>query len=157
MYYTSKLHFEHSNCPVSPRNDGGYYIAFTDTLYYLHVLSYDKNDNLIKDLNTTQKGYIHDIATTDYGFSIYVRDAVYTDHSYLSLYNKNFVLINTVTIMNNNLNNKDTDSNLSKQIIQYDSSKKLVIGMRFMYRPDNGKLIYSRGRIFLFFAIIIIS
>ena len=152
IFYTSKLHFEHSNCPVSPRNDGGYYIAFTDTLYYLHVLSYDKNDNLIKDLNTTQKGYIHDIATTDYGFSIYVRDAVNTDHSYLSLYNKNFVLINTVTIMNNNLNNKDKDSNLSKQIIKYDSSKKPIFGMRFMYRPDNGKLIYSRGRIFLIFC-----
>ena len=39
MIYTSQLHFENSNCPVSPRIDGGYYIAFTDTLKYLHVLS----------------------------------------------------------------------------------------------------------------------
>ena len=30
-YYTSQLHFKHSNCPVSPRIDGGYYIAFTDS------------------------------------------------------------------------------------------------------------------------------
>ena len=48
MTYTSKLHFEHSNCPVSPKIDGGYYIAFTDTLKFLHVLSYDKKDILIK-------------------------------------------------------------------------------------------------------------
>ena len=152
MSYTSQLHFEHSNCPVSPRSDGGYYIAFTDTLLYLHVLSYDKNDNLIKDLNTTKKGYIHDIASTDYGFSIYVRDADKTDHSYLSLYNKNFELINTVTIMNNDMKDKDTDSNINKQIIKYGYDGEPVFGMRFMYEPDNGKLIYSRGRIFLIFC-----
>ena len=40
---------------------------------------------LIKDLNTTKKGYIHDIASTDYGFSIYVRDADKTDIFYVLL------------------------------------------------------------------------
>ena len=152
MIYTSQLHFENSNCPVSPRIDGGYYIAFTDILKYLHVLSYYNNDTLIKDFNTTQKGYIHDIAATNYGFSIYVRDALNTDHSYLSLYNKNFELINTVTIMNNNITNKGTDSDLSKQIIKYGPNGQPVFGMRFMYEPYNGKLIYSRGRIFLMFG-----
>ena len=43
------------------------------------------------------------------------------------------------------------DSNLEKQIIKYDSSGSPAYGMRFMFRPDNGKLIYSRGRIFLIF------
>ena len=32
------------------------------------------------------------------------------------------------------------------------SSGSPVFGMRFMYDPDNGKLIYSRGRIFLIFC-----
>ena len=73
-------------------------------------------------------------------------------HSYLNLYNKNYELINTVQIMNNSPNDdKAKDSNLEKQIIKYDSSGTPVYGMRFMYNPDNGKLIYSRGRIFLIF------
>ena len=54
--------------------------------------------------------------------------------------------------MNNNKNDDQTkDSNLEKQIIKYDSNGSPAYGMRFMYRPDNGKLLYSRGRIFLIF------
>ena len=65
----------------------------------------------------------------------------------------NFELVNTVQIMNNKASeDKTVDSNLQKQIIKYDSTSTPVFGMRFMYRPDNGKLIYSRGRIFLIFA-----
>ena len=30
MTYVSSLHFQHSNSPIAPRTDGGYYIAFTD-------------------------------------------------------------------------------------------------------------------------------
>ena len=30
MSYITKLHFAHSNSVVSPRNDGGYYVAFSD-------------------------------------------------------------------------------------------------------------------------------
>ena len=153
MQYTNKLHFEHSNSPVAPRTNGGYYIAFTDKNKFLHVLSYDKDDNLIKDFNTNEKAYPHDITATDYGFAIYMIEADSTFHSYLNLYNKNFELVNTVQIMNNNPNDdKLINSNLEKQIIRYDSDREPVFGMRFMYRPDNGKLIYSRGRIFLIFA-----
>jgi hypothetical protein len=79
-------------------------------------------------------------------------EASNSNHSYLNLYNKNYELINTVVIMNNSpKDDPKKDSNLEKQIIKYDSSGKPVYGMRFMYRPDNGKLIYSRGRIFLIF------
>ena len=79
-------------------------------------------------------------------------DAVNTNHSYLNLYNKNFELINSVQIMNNNQNDNYTkDSNIKKQIIKYDPSGSPVFGMRFMYRPYDGKLTYSRGRIFLIF------
>ena len=152
MSYTSQLHFEHSNSAVSPRIDGGYYVSFSDQLKFIHILSYDKDDNLLQDLNTTEKGHIQDITTTDYGFVVYIRNAVNENHSYLSLYNKNFELINKITIMNNNLADKEKDSNIKKQIIRYDSSGNPVFGMRFMYDPDNGKLIYSRGRIFLIFC-----
>ena len=153
MYYYTQLNFAHSNCPIATRTNGGYYIAITDTNKFLHVLSFDKNDNLIKDLNTTEKGYPHDITETDYGFAIYILEADSTYHSYINLYNKNFELINTVQIMNNKAtDDKTVDSTLKKQIIKYDSSWTPVFGMRFMYRPDNGKLIYSRGRIFLIFA-----
>ena len=152
MSYSNSLHFIHSNSPIAPKDNGGYYIAVTDTEKYLHVLSYDKSDNLIKDFNTTEKAFPNDIASTDYGFAIYMVEASNTNHSYLNLYNKNYELINTVVIMNNSpKDDPKKDSNLEKQIIKYDSSGKPVYGMRFMYRPDNGKLIYSRGRIFLIF------
>ena len=121
MEYTSKLHFEHSNSPVAPRIDGGYYIAFTDRYKYLHVLSYDKDDNLITDFNTTEKAYPHDIVSTDYGFAIYVIEAGSTYHSYLSVYDKNFGLTKTVQIMNNNAND-DKYQVSNKQIIKYDDS-----------------------------------
>ena len=65
-------------------------------------------------MNTTEKGHIQDITTTDYGFAVYIRNAVNENHSYLSLYNKNFELINTITIMNNNIADKEKDSNLKK-------------------------------------------
>ena len=152
MSYSNSLHFIHSNSPIAPKDNGGYYIAVTDTEKYLHVLSYDKSDNLIKDFNTTEKAFPNDIASTDYGFAIYMVEASNSNHSYLNLYNKNYELINTVVIMNNSpKDDPKKDSNLEKQIIKYDSSGKPVYGMRFMYRPDNGKLIYSRGRIFLIF------
>ena len=153
MTYTNQLHFIHSNFPIATRDNGGYYIAISDTNKYLHVLSYDKSDNLIKDYNTTEYAYPHDITATDYGFAIYMIDANNNNHSYISLYNKNFELVNTVQIMNNDKNDDNfKDSNLNKQIIKYDSSGSPVYGMRFMYRPDNGKLVYTRGRIFLIFA-----
>ena len=153
MYYSYQVTFEHSNFPIAPRDNGGYYIAFTDKNKYLHVLSYDKNDNLLKDFNTTEKAYPYDITSTDYGFAIYMKEVDSQYHSYMNLYNKNFELINTVTIMNNSPDDDmHIDSNLQKQLIKYDSNGSPVFGMRFMYTPDNGKLIYSRGRIFLIFC-----
>ena len=152
MIYEFTVHFSHSNCPISPRENGGYYIAFTDMEKYLHILSYDRNDQLIKDFNTNENAYPVDITQTEKGFAIYMIDANNKNHSYLSLYNKEFELVKTIQIMNNNKNdNVFEDSNLSKQIIKYNSDGKPANGIRFMYRPDNGKLLYSRGRIFLIF------
>ena len=153
MPYEYSLHFIHSNFPIAPRDNGGYYIAVSDINKFLHVLSYDKTDKLIKDFNTTENAFPHDITSTDYGFAIYMIEVNNNNHSYLNLYNKNFDLINTVQIMNNKKgDNWLLDSNLKKQIIKYDYNGSPVFGMRFMYYPDNGKLVYSRGRIFLIFA-----
>ena len=153
MKYVSSLHFSHSNAPVAPRINGGYYVAVTDQFKYLHILSFNKNDKLIKDFNTTDLAYPQDITETDYGFVYYAVEADSGYHSYLKLYNKNFVLINTVEIMNNKkTDDKTIDSTLKKQVIKYDSSGKPVFGMRFMYSPDNGKLIYSSGIVFLIFC-----
>ena len=154
MQYFTSIHFYHSNAPVAPRANGGYYIAVSDSSKFLHVLSYDNNDNLVKDFNTTDIAYPQDITETDYGFAYYALDANRSYyHSYLKLYNKKYELVNKVEIMNNNeKDNKNKDSNLDKQIIQYSSNKKPVFGMRFMYRPDNGKLLYSSGIIFLIFC-----
>ena len=76
MSYSHTLHFAHSNSPVAPKDNGGYYIAVSDLEKYLHVLTFDKNDNLIKDFNTSDKAYPNDITATDYGFAIYIVDAV---------------------------------------------------------------------------------
>ena len=153
MEYTPALHFEHSNSPVAPRIDGGYYISVTGKDKCLHVLSYDKDDKLIRDFNTNEKAYPFDITSTDYGFAIYMKEIGSRYHSYLSVYNKDFELINTVQIMNNTAkDDKTKNSTLNRQIIQYDSNRYPVYGMNFMNRPDNGKLIYSRGRIFLIFS-----
>jgi hypothetical protein len=124
MQYMPQLHITYSNCPVAPRINGGYYIAFTDNNKFLRILSYDRNDKLLKDFNTTEKAYPDDITATDYGFAIYVLDAINSNHSYISLYNKKFELINTVQIMNNNPNDDNTvDSNKEKQVIRYDSKE----------------------------------
>ena len=153
MTYSNSLHFVKSNSPVSPRSDGGYYIAFTDTKKYLHVLSYDKDDHLLKDFNILEKAYPVDITATDNGFAVYMIEADSSYHSYLSLYDINFNLVKTVQIMNNSKDDDETiDSNIKKQVIKYGSDSKPVFGMRFMYNPDSGKLIYSGERIFLIFS-----
>ena len=72
IQYKDRLHFSHSNCPVAPRINGGYYIAFTDKKNFLHILSYDRNDILIKDFNTQENAYPDDITATDYGFAVYM-------------------------------------------------------------------------------------
>ena len=153
MLYTNYFNAQFSNSPVAPRTDGGYYIAFTDKNYYLHVLSYDKNDKLLKDFNIMEKALPVDITATEDGFAIYVLGVNNDDQSYLSLYNNSFQLVKTVQIMNNSKDDdKTVDSTLEKQVIGYDENKTPLDGMRFMYNPCNGKLIYSGGRIFLIFG-----
>ena len=153
MRFTYGIHFARGNSHVAPRRNGGYYVGFVDTNNFLQILSYDKNDKLLKHFNTTELAHIYDIVSTDYGFVYYACEAFSAYHSYLKLYNNNFELINTIQIMNNT--DKDdvrVDSNINKQIIKYDPSGKPSYGLRFIYVPDSGKLSYSRGRVFLIFS-----
>ena len=153
MTYNPWILLTYSNSPVAPRIDGGYYISFSDEDKNLHVLSYDKDDKLIKDFKTNEKAYPFDITATDYGFAIYSLDVNdINKHSYLSLYNKKFELINTIQIMNNGGKNSSIDSNINYQVIQYRIDGTPVSELRFMDKPLGGKLAYSRGIIFLIFA-----
>ena len=152
MHYNNTLHFTQSNSPVAPRNDGGYYIAVSNTEKTLHILSFDRNDNLIKDFDTKEKAIPHDITATNYGFAVYVVEAGNLFHSYLTVYNKKFEKINRIVIMNNNPLDKLIDATPEKQLIRYNSKGNPEFGIRFIYQADNAKLVYSRGRIFLIFA-----
>ena len=154
LNYNPSLHFTTSNCPVAPRDDGGYYIAVPDENKYLHILSFDKDDNLLRDFNTEENARPHDIVTTYLGFAVYCVDSNNRDHSYITVYNKDFEKVNRVIVMNNvnTKENQKIDSTPEKQLIRYTNKGKPQYGIRFIYQADNAKLVYSRGRIFLIFA-----
>jgi predicted nucleic acid-binding protein len=46
-------------------------IALAEQSKFLHILSFDKDDNLIKDFNTTDLAYSLDITETDYRFILF--------------------------------------------------------------------------------------
>ena len=152
MEYKNAVTFTTSNSPVAPRDDGGYYIAVQKIDKILHILSFDKDDNLINDFDTQEKARPHDITTTYSGFAVYVMDDENRHHAYITVYNKDFVMINRVQVMNNNREDQDTDSTPDKQLTRYNSKGNIEFYMRFTYQADNAKLIYSRGRIVLIFA-----
>ena len=56
----------------------------------LHILSFDKDDNLIKDFDTQERAKPHDITQTYHGFAVYVVDADNRHHSYITVYDKDF-------------------------------------------------------------------
>ena len=152
MDYSGFTTFEHANAPVAPKINGEYLVAVTDMMKFIHILHFDRNDKLIRDLNTSQMGYPHDIVETDYGFVLY---AMHDDYfrSYLSLYNKNFELINTVKIMDNDPKGDRTiQSDPSKQVMKYDNNGRPAFGMIHMGNPDTGKVAYTKGRVYLIFG-----
>ena len=151
--YNNKIHFTYSNAPVAPRFHGGYYIAFkSKSDNYIHILSYDKNDSLVKNFNTNINGNVLDITATSTGFAIYISSIDGTlSRSYINIYNINFTLLYTANIMNNNYSNKNNNGENIKQYITNDNNK-IVPGTEFMYNPLSGKLLYSNGRIFLIFS-----
>ena len=110
----------------------------------MHILSFDKDDFLIKDFDTGEKAKPHDITTTYLGFAVYVVDADNIHHSYLFAYDKEFNLVKTVVIMNNEntKENQRIDATPDKQLIRYNKNGKPEFGIRFIYQADNAKLVY---------------
>ena len=152
MYYKSQYFLFTGNSPVAPKVDGGYYIAFSDLSNIVHILQYNRNDTLVKDFNTTILGYPQDIVETDYGFVLYAR-CVEGISAHLYLYNKQFELIKILHVMNNKEEDDiKVDSNMEKQLIRYTYQGQPDFGMRFMYGAYGGRLVYTKGRIFLIFA-----
>ena len=74
------------------------------------------------------------------------------NHAYITLYNKDFIKMNRVVVMNNDMKDQETDSTPDKQLTRYNNKGNIEFYMRFTYQADNAKLIYSRGRIVLIFA-----
>ena len=63
------IHFGHSEGPISPKDDGGYYLAYYNSKdSNLHVLEFSSQDELKNDFNTKYNAYPHDITTTSNGF-----------------------------------------------------------------------------------------
>ena len=73
---------------------------------FLHILSFDKDDNLIKDFDIKEKVRPHDITTTFCGFAVFVMDDENRNHAYITLHNKDFIMMNRVVVMNNNIKDK---------------------------------------------------
>ena len=47
------IHFGHSEGPISPKDDGGYYLAYYNSKdTFLHILEFSSNDELENDFNT---------------------------------------------------------------------------------------------------------
>ena len=152
IHYSGHTTFEHANVPIAPRINGEYLIAVSDKSKFIHILLFNRDDVLVRDLNTTISGYPHDIVETDYGFVLY---AEYIDcfRSFLHLYNKKFELVNTVKVMDNNKTEaKNSPSTPDKQIMRYDSRGDADFGVEFMGNPSTGKLVYTKGRVYLIFG-----
>ena len=152
--YNNKLHFTYSNAVVAPRTHGSYYVAFRSSDdSCIHVLSYDKNNKLLKNFNTNIKGYVFDITATSIGFALYLKEessSATLSISYLLVYNIKFKLIQKKIIINNDSSNKEGGT--PKQITRYDSKGNIEKGMEFMYDPTNAQLLYSGGYIYLHFS-----
>jgi uncharacterized protein YxeA len=152
--YNNKLHFTYSNAVVAPRTHGSYYVAFRsldDSC--IHVLSYDKNNTLLKNFNTNIKGYVYDITATSIGFALYLKEETSVDtlsYSYLLVYNIEFKLVKKKIIINNDSTNKNGGT--PNQITRYNSVNKIESGMEYMYEPTNAQLLYSGGYIYLHFS-----
>jgi hypothetical protein len=152
--YNNKLHFTYSNAVVAPRTHGSYYVAFRSSDdSCIHVLSYDKNNKLLKNFNTNIKGYVFDITATSIGFALYLKEETSSatlSTSYLLVYNIKFKLIQKKIIINNDSSNKEGGT--PKQITRHDSKGNIEKGMEFMYDPTNAQLLYSGGYIYLHFS-----
>ena len=143
------IYFERPQAPITPKSDGGYYLAYNNKKNNkLTVVEFDKTDKIITEKELGYKAFPLDIIETDFGFAIYARDAEDDDHSFIVIYTFDYTKVAETTIMNNGEQPKQSKNAL----IFYDSNGAPLFGIDNMFNPHNGKLAYGRGKLNLIFA-----
>ena len=150
--YSSKheiaIHFGHSEGPIAPKDDGGYYLAYYNSKdSNLHVLEFSSEDELINDFNTKYKAYPHDITTTSKGFALYLVNSSNVDHSFLVSYDKDGKKLWDNVIMNN----KNPKKKRGKPVTQITDPNN-GFGMNCIFEATNAKLGFSNNKIALIFS-----
>ncbi len=146
----SSIYFDRAQAPITPKYDGGYYMLYTDyTTSMMHVVEFNKNDEVVQDFNSAYKAYPMDILETDYGFAIYARYVSDPHHSFVVTYNWNYTKRVETTIMNNG---GELPTVLNEALVFYDSTGTALFGTNLMFEPENGKLAFGRGRLNIIFA-----
>ena len=144
-----KIHFRGASAPISANLEGGAYILHSiKENKKLQVTKVDQKMNKIKTMDLGLFGFPLDIASTESGFVVYVRDRDDPHKSVLVNFSENGDLRWSKTIMNNG----DKPKEAKEQVMFHDEKGEPVIGMQAMYRPDNGKLRVGRHRIMLIFS-----
>lgn len=149
-YRNSQMFFSHTQAPMAPRSNGGYYILYTaNPDKVLHIRYTESSTAQPKDVNLNIDGYPMDIIETDYGLAIYALSTSDTNYAFIVGLEKNTFRVKfNKTVMNNG----SRPTTLTEQITFYGSSSVPLFGMEAMHEPENGKLAYGRGRLSLIFA-----
>ena len=98
--YSGGVRWDTANSPITPKNDGGYYVIYYDKYSKtLHVLSFNSNNEIEKNFDTEYNYYAFDIITiSNNGFAFYAKGAT-TEKSNTAIlvsYNSKFKRINQV-------------------------------------------------------------
>ena len=142
------IHFGHSEGPISPKDDGGYYLAYYNSKdSNLHVLEFSSQDELKNDFNTKYNAYPHDITTTSKGFVLYLVNSQNVNHSFLVSYDKNGNKLWASLIMNN----KNPKKKRGKPVNQITDPNN-GFGMNCIFEATNAKLGFSNNKIALIFS-----
>ena len=146
--YEKAIHFGHSEGPIAPKTDGGYYLCYYNINdKHLHVIDFDSNDRIKNNFDTKYNAYPHDIVETTNGFVAYLLDVKDDNHSFLISFDKNGKKLWEKNIMNN----KNPKKNPNKKVNQIKDPSN-GFGMNCIFEPCNAKLHFANNRIALIFS-----
>lgn len=147
--------FNKGNGPIAPKNDGGFYMSYSDTSYNAFVVEFDENMNIIKTISIEQNAFILDIVTVPEGFVIYMKYKTNNDKSVLQRWNKDGTLVWNRNVMNNrtpDLSPEVPPSQVVDQVSFFDMKNKRLIGNELMFANQGGKLSYAHKKLSLNFS-----
>lgn len=151
-FASEQVFFKHSEAPVAPKAEGGYYMIYSSnpdyTLHIRHTNDTFTAANKVEDVELNITGYPIDIIETDYGLIFYAVNDEDTDNSFVVGLDKEFKVLFKTTIMNNGL----YPTSIKEQITFYDDKSKPLFGMEAMHEPENGKFAYGKGKVALIFT-----